>query len=765
MIRVRCVLLAAFVVLLCLATPALAAPTANDSCLSCHKTGGPAVHALDFDVSVDMTKCNACHWYSVHDFDFQHQTSWYDDYMSRQCNSCHHSSNAWPTRPAILDYATALTPSGFFQTLASVGVDAKTAHAIHASGSWLKDVSECANCHGAASCDACHTTPGPTHAEHASVGAQQLPVSFSVGKRFGDAAADTYLYGTSPSSNWNGSTTLLVGRGSTTAADMRILLRFPLARVDAASVSTATVVLTRASGTPFPMRAYRLRRSDWSESQASWNLYKTGASWGAGGAGSPGVDYYPDLFAESSTGVFDVTALVRAALASGSSTLELVVTDPAPVIRRYASFFSNAGVNPPYYPYLRADGSRAINMYAYGPVGGTVVGSDTVPTEMTETRSCVAAACHSLAKAATDDFVPACASCHSDRTAPHGYDAAKHGSAPASATMSVSGASYGTFACGTCHDLELGLEHSKASSSSKTPACGACHPSPRDGLAHWDESCTQGGCHTGSSSAPMHASIDASHALLPSASVCAKAGCHGSNLAAIHSSAATTVAGSERTSCAVCHTATSLPKSSDCKVCHGDVDHKKLHDTDFDAASCNDCHDANLVTEHLTNRGRTCETCHESADVAKQQAIAWGQKGCGDCHDSAHGQQLSASVPASIPLDPAFVWSDPIAADTFGSESWMPATYAAAGGRMAVSNRVATTASAVWAWYAPAMAEQGWTVMSGAPLPGATYFTATFVNGARSATLWCTRKEDHGVGPTSAAGYRLELSWYEEVQR
>ena len=38
------------------------------------------------------------------------------------------------------------------------------------------------------------------------------------------------------------------------------------------------------------IRATLLRRTDWSESQATWNIYKTGSNWGDGGAENTGSD-------------------------------------------------------------------------------------------------------------------------------------------------------------------------------------------------------------------------------------------------------------------------------------------------------------------------------------------------------------------------------------------------------------------------------------------------------------------------------------------
>ena len=92
-------------------------------------------------------------------------------------------------------------------------------------------------------------------------------------------------------------------------------------------------------------------------------------------------------------------------------------------------------------------------------------------------------------------------------------------------------------------------------------------------------------------------------------------------------------------------------------------------------------------------------------------------------------------------------------------------SFVGVGAQMVVSNRVPTSADAVWAWYSAQLTGAGWTVESGAPTSGDTAFTATFVSGKRHLVLWCYGGEDHAAAPLSAAGYRVELSWYEEVAR
>ena len=646
-------------------TPTLALGAGNGDCFACH-TAGPAQATVDFHVgAVDLSKCSGCHWYAAHDFDEVHLGPGYTEYMSQQCTSCHHSSYNFPTRPQILGWPTVNTTGGWFQSATSLLQSPETLHSIHANGSWLKGIGECDSCHGAAACSACHSDPAPSHRDHGSLGVRELPKTYSIGKKYGDATADTYLYQSSPSGNYDSASTLYVGKTGT--GEERFLVRFPISQLVGANVSAATLRLTRSSGPSFPMRAYRLRRTDWVENQASWNNYKTGTAWGTAGAKSSALDYYADIYAESSTGSFDVTALARAALAAGKTTLDLVVVDPAPVLRRYAGFYSANGTYADWYPWLKIDGTQPVNMYAYGPVAGTEPGNPTMPDYVTTTRTCVAAACHSLAKAGTAEFVPTCASCHPDRTVAHGYEAATHTGSPTSASIPISGVSYGPFPCSDCHSIELGAEHAKSTSSGSARGCAQCHPSPRNSFTAWDKStCAQGGCHTVGSSAPMHGNIDAAHQPTdPASDSCFATGCHtgGDNVAAIHANASTTVSGSTLTSCQICHaagrTATANCTASGCHATldgHGDM--TTIHTSNmsaawmtmFDAsaqhstqtlgavntyATCSMCHPSkNLLDIHAND----CSICHFGPSKPRHSFTAWN-KSCqqGDCHVTYHG--------------------------------------------------------------------------------------------------------------------------------
>ena len=122
-----------------------------------------------------------------------------------------------------------------------------------------------------------------------------------------------------------------------------MIMRFPLAKLAGPDVRSAVLHLSRSSGaTSMPLRAYRLKRPGIAWPQATWSQYAAGAPWASPGAGGAGLDYWADVFCDSTSyTAFDVTALARAAAAAGESTLDLLIVDPAPVTGRNASLYTS----------------------------------------------------------------------------------------------------------------------------------------------------------------------------------------------------------------------------------------------------------------------------------------------------------------------------------------------------------------------------------------------------------------------------------------
>ncbi|NTU70926.1 MAG: hypothetical protein HGB10_03780 [Coriobacteriia bacterium] len=263
-----------------------------------------------------------------------------------------------------------------------------------------------------------------------------------------------------------------------------------------------------------------------------------------------------------------------------------------------------------------------------------------------------------------------CVSCHPDRVDAHGYVVYRHEGTPATETVTIDSVVYTAPGCAACHETELGPEHEKATSSSSADGCGACHPSPWNTLAPaWDKTtCVQGGCHTESSAAPMHASATSGHVTSATNDPCFASGCHAaSNLAALHANATNTVAEPARFSCMICHSE-GVPTIDDCTnvACHADkaeshyvaADHLaspvaetiSILGNSYGSHACADCHDLYLGAVHseptASSSDDGCAACHPSAAAS----LAGGWTGTcvqADCH------VVSTSNAKHAGIDPA----------------------------------------------------------------------------------------------------------------
>lgn len=261
---------------------------------------------------------------------------------------------------------------------------------------------------------------------------------------------------------------------------------------------------------------------------------------------------------------------------------------------------------------------------------------------ITAPSTCVNAACHDLSKAATADFVPWCGSCHPARVQEHGYDTIDH----VADDSEIEG-----MACSACHSLDLATAHGDPGGAGAS--CATCHPMPRKTFAAWDQTCATGGCHTVSSTRPMHADIDASHAVAESNTLCLD--CHaGDELASIHVGARDEASG--KTSCFVCHTGTAgEPATSDCTVCHFTFDDhydEAAHTSTTAGCSGDGCHSVTLglMTVHEErNVAFGCFGCHNSIRVAVQDAIAAGDISCSACHGEISGLGGHRDAHAAVP--------------------------------------------------------------------------------------------------------------------
>jgi hypothetical protein len=227
----------------------------------------------------------------------------------------------------------------------------------------------------------------------------------------------------------------------------------------------------------------------------------------------------------------------------------------------------------------------------------------------------VSSSCHAADLVALHAAKKGCATCHvAGKKAPTGCTAvgchpdgggASHTSHPAtltSAPFRINNLNYGTYACTLCHaSTDLQVLHGGASS------CAKCHPGPADTATPWDGGCSQAGCHSATSSRPMHTDVSASH-LTTTQPSCTQDGCHFGN---------SSVGGRDvvlmhfaKQGCATCHGPGKTP-TLDCVKCHPEAltgDHQNAHKI------CNDCH-APFVWNNATataNKGANLGVVHWS---------------------------------------------------------------------------------------------------------------------------------------------------------
>jgi hypothetical protein len=209
------------------------APPGNADCFACHRTGGSATHVPDFSApTVDKAKCVSCHWLYKHYFDQIHIDANAADYLLRRCTDCH--PVGFPARPTpYVGYPGEGTASGYFQAAASLDASAGALHRIHTSGSWPQGITyptgRCGSCHAPAACTACHTAPPAAHGDHTKSADKTVTLAFTIGKKYGDAATDTYLYAYKPTTTYDAASSIAVGR--TSYGEERLILRFPLTQL------------------------------------------------------------------------------------------------------------------------------------------------------------------------------------------------------------------------------------------------------------------------------------------------------------------------------------------------------------------------------------------------------------------------------------------------------------------------------------------------------------------------------------------------------
>ncbi len=275
----------------------------------------------------------------------------------------------------------------------------------------------------------------------------------------------------------------------------------------------------------------------------------------------------------------------------------------------------------------------ASGCHDYGKTGDDCVNLAAIHASAVETIDGVqvtaCGVCHQSGQPLTAD----CTQCHDGEPADH----ASHASGITTGTITLADVGAATYSCSECHaSTDLQVVHGGASS------CADCHGTGKPAHTGMDFTCAQAGCHSPSDTGRvMHANADTLHAAsLPSTWTCTVSGCHdggasGTNVAAIHVSAETTVDGQALSSCQICHENPNLSSpTTDCQNanCHPDG-----------APSSHQGHPATDVTGTITIEGnayanQTCADCHGTAGVVDLQAI---HSSCATCHggsDPANGK-------------------------------------------------------------------------------------------------------------------------------
>jgi hypothetical protein len=219
-----------------------------------------------------------------------------------------------------------------------------------------------------------------------------------------------------------------------------------------------------------------------------------------------------------------------------------------------------------------------------------------------------------------------CSACHAGHDLP-----ALHASNldVTTGTITVAGVGTATHSCSECHASDdLRTLHGEDGSNN---SCAKCHTTDvkttLGGDGTWGKGCTQGNCHAGTSTVPMHGSLSTAH-VSDTAAQCTTGSCHGgggvTNVAVIHS----VVTGHGANGCGVCHDANPAHTPTlDCQAagCHKDAFPPTTHaghESTLTAGS--------IAITGLTTYTYSCSDCHASVDL---QVL---HTGCASCHGGAN---------------------------------------------------------------------------------------------------------------------------------
>lgn len=165
-----------------------AQPMHSTYCAGCHENENTdfSVKQTDFSGgSVTKTKCLACHGTGITTYGrYKQGRRWYtaahlSHDATSECATCHF----WGPRRTQFYTHTVTGPYGGFASTESTSPTAASAHSVHTSGSWPRDIEfapfiTCGNCHKSAGCSSCHEVASMpvAHAAHGNTPAETAMV-------------------------------------------------------------------------------------------------------------------------------------------------------------------------------------------------------------------------------------------------------------------------------------------------------------------------------------------------------------------------------------------------------------------------------------------------------------------------------------------------------------------------------------------------------------------------------------------------------------
>lgn len=173
------------------------------------------------------------------------------------------------------------------------------------------------------------------------------------------STTDAYLSASAPTNNFGTDSALRVGY--VTASNKRSLLSFNFSAAVPAGAVITSAILSLYAGSYWAGRnigCYRLLRTDWVESQATWGIYKTGSNWGTAGALNTSTDYDTTDGATSASlsaagwQNWTVTAQIQTARDSVGGIAHFVLADTGTSNAAYQAYESKNSVQTTLRPKL-----------------------------------------------------------------------------------------------------------------------------------------------------------------------------------------------------------------------------------------------------------------------------------------------------------------------------------------------------------------------------------------------------------------------------